>query len=93
MIYFFSILILLVILVIMIKILKKRKKPQSLSQLLDDTGFEWFDLDEEVNKYKHLTNNDINEEYYRLVKKKNLNEFEKTKLMAFKDLMQQRDLF
>ena len=54
MIYFFSILILLVILVIMIKILKKRKKPQSLSQLLDDTGFEWFDLDEEVNKYKHL---------------------------------------
>ena len=93
MIYFFSIIIVLIILAFIFNFLKKRKKPQSLSEVLDSTGFVWVDLDVEGNKYKHLQDVDVKKEYFILVNKAKLKKSEKTKLMAFKDLMEKRDLF
>jgi len=93
MIYFFSIIIVLIILAFIFNFLKKRKKPQSLSEVLDSTGFVWVDLDVEGNKYKHLQDVDVKKEYFILVNKAKLKKSEKTKLMAFKYLMEKRDLF
>ena len=93
MIYFFSIIIILIILAFIFIFLKKRIKPQSLSKVLDSTGFVWVDLDLESNKYKYLQDEDVKKEYFILVKKAKLKKLEKTKLMAFKDLMEKRNLF
>ena len=93
MIYFFSIIIILIILFFIFIFFKKRIKPQSLSKVLDSTGFVWVDLDLESNKYKYLQDEDVKKEYFILVKKAKLKKLEKTKLMAFKDLMEKRNLF